>query len=239
VTKQYRSGVLALERVNLTVERGDFVTIVGPSGCGKSTLLRLVAGLISPTEGTITTPEIEHHTDSLGFVFQDAHLLPWRTAQRNAELLLEVTGTPRAERKRRAKETLELVGLKGFEAAYPRELSGGMKMRVSLARALVLQPQLFLLDEPFGAVDEITRHRLNDDLLALQRSAGFTALFVTHSVGEAVFLSTRVAVMSARPGRIVEQISIPLERKRVPRLRTSAEFAGLCGLVSAVLEKGI
>lgn len=238
VSKTYRTGTEALGSTNLTLEKGEFVTLVGPSGCGKSTLLRLIAGLITPTEGTIETHAFENKRGNIGFVFQDAHLLPWRTAQRNVELLLEVAGTPITERQRLARETLEQLGLQGFENAYPRELSGGMKMRVSLARTLVLRPELFLMDEPFAAVDEITRHTLNEDFLKLQRNYGFTTLFVTHSVSEAVFMSTRVIVMSRRPGLIIKEIPVPYEGERKPELRTSAEFAETCRIVSRFLLEG-
>lgn len=238
VGKVYPNGTKALEETDLVLNKGDFLTIVGPSGCGKSTFLRLIAGLLTPTSGTIETPGLPETKGNMGFVFQDAHLLPWRTAQRNVELLLEVVGTPKAERAQIAVETLEKVGLKGFEKAYPRELSGGMRMRVSLARTLVLRPPFFLMDEPFAAVDEMTRHTLNEDFLRLQNSEGFSTLFVTHSVSEAVFLSNRVVVMTCRPGRFMKEVSIPFSRNRSNELRSTPEFAEICGAVSKYLWEG-
>lgn len=238
VSKTFHTGLYALAKTNFILDQGEFVSFVGPSGCGKSTLLRIIAGLLTPTEGSIHCPGLSKEKCSMGFVFQDAHLLPWRTAQRNVELLLEVAGKSKSERQRLSRETLDRVGLKGFEDAYPRQLSGGMKMRVSLARTLVLQPRLFLMDEPFAAVDEMTRHTLNEDFLALQRDAGFSTLFVTHSVSEAVFMSTRVIVMTCRPGRIIADIPIPFDRDRTPELRSSAAFAELCGVVSKTLWEG-
>lgn len=232
------SDVVALEGIDLDVEEGEFISLVGPSGCGKSTLLRIVAGLDEPTAGSLERPGIDETPGAVGFVFQDSHLLPWRTAQRNVELLLEIQEASREERRRRAAEVLGQVGLADFLDAYPRHLSGGMKMRVSLARTLVLNPQLVLLDEPFGALDEITRERLNDDLIQLTRSGGLTALFVTHSVTEAVYLSTRVVVISERPGTIVEDVPIDFP-ERSPELRTSPEFVDTCARVSAALYRGM
>jgi NitT/TauT family transport system ATP-binding protein len=173
---------------------------------------------------------------SLGYVFQDATLLQWRNIQRNVELLAELEGIEASERRRRADEAIQLVGLRGFERKYPKQLSGGMKMRASLARSLVLDPQVFLFDEPFGALDEITRERLNDELISLFQRKGFAALFITHSINEAVFLSTRVLVMSARPGRIVGDFAVPFAYPRPPELRFEPEFAALCGQVSAELR---
>ena len=196
--KTYPDGTTALENVDLDVSAGDFVTVVGPSGCGKSTLLRIASGLEAATAGTMEVSAMR-----IGYVFQDATLLPWRTVRQNVELLAELDGTPKAERAKAAAAAIELVGLNGFEDHLPRALSGGMRMRVSLARSLTLAPGLFLFDEPFGALDEITRERLNDELIGLFSSQRFGALFITHSVSEAVYLSTRVAVMSPRPGRIV------------------------------------
>ena len=239
VTKVFPNGLKAVEETDLTLNKGEFLTIVGPSGCGKSTLLRLIAGLLTPTQGTIETPCLKKKKGNMGFVFQDAHLLPWRTAQRNVELLLEVTGTPKPERADIAIETLKKVGLKDFEDCYPRQLSGGMKMRVSLARTLVLKPQFFLMDEPFAAVDEITRHTLNEDFLKLHHQEKFSTLFVTHSVSEAVFMSTRVVVMSCHPGRILVDIPIPFTiDERIPELRTRPDFASLCGVISKHLWEG-
>lgn len=240
VTKVYPNGFKALESTDLSLNKGDFLTIVGPSGCGKSTLLRMVAGLLTPTEGSIITPGLKTKKGNLGFVFQDAHLLPWRTTQKNVELLLEVTGVPKEDRTKLAIDTLAKVGLKGFENAYPRQLSGGMKMRVSLARTLVLSPKIFLMDEPFAAVDEMTRHALNEDFLQLHHTEGFTALFVTHSVSEAVFMSNRVVVMTCNPGFILAEIAVPFSiEERTPELRNRADFAELCGIVSKRLWEGV
>tara|TARA_Y100000588_G_scaffold388985_1_gene490557 strand:+ start:15 stop:869 length:855 start_codon:yes stop_codon:yes gene_type:complete len=236
--KRFSKDVVALRGINLDVQEGEFVSLVGPSGCGKSTLLKLVAELDYPTSGNVARPGIADLPGSIGFVFQDAHLLPWRTVHRNVELLLEIQNLSVNERHRRAKEALAHVGLEGFEDAYPRQLSGGMKMRVSLARTLVLNPQLFLLDEPFGALDEITREKLNDDLVELTRSSGLTTLFVTHSVSEAVYLSNRVVVISDRPGTIVDEISVPFnERHR--SLRNTQEFVNTCAVVTEMLYRGM
>ena len=236
--KRFSEDVVALRNIDLDVRAGEFVSLVGPSGCGKSTLLRLVAELDQPTSGTVQRPEIDAVPGSIGFVFQEAHLLPWRTVRHNVELLLEVQDVTAEERRRRADEAIARVGLTGFEDAYPRQLSGGMKMRTSLARTLVLDPQLFLLDEPFGALDEITREKLNDDLLELVRANELTTLFVTHSVTEAVYLSNRVVVISSRPGEIVEDISIPFD-DRNRRLRTTPEFVDTCALVTEALYRGM
>ncbi|WP_221585834.1 ABC transporter ATP-binding protein [Microbacterium sp. G2-8] len=227
----YDDGTVALENVNITVRRGELVTVVGPSGCGKSTLLRIAAGLESHTEGACDT-----RTDRVGFVFQDATLLPWRTVKKNVELLAELNGQTSAERAAAAQGAIDLVGLTGFEASMPRQLSGGMKMRASLARSLTLDPDLFLFDEPFGALDEITRQRLNDELLRLFVRRGFGGLFITHSVHEAVYLSTRVVVMSGRPGQIVDVVDVPFDMPRDPEIRFSAEFGELVGRVSHALK---
>ena len=236
--KRFSQDVVALRSIGLDVAEGEFVSLVGPSGCGKSTLLRLVAGLDHPTSGDVERPGIDETPGSVGFVFQDAHLLPWRTVRRNVELLLEIQNVSAEQRRRRATEALDRVGLAGFEDAYPRQLSGGMKMRVSLARTLVLDPQLFLLDEPFGALDEITREKLNDDLLELTRASSLTTLFVTHSVTEAVYLSTRVVVISERPGTIVDEIPVPFtERHR--GLRNTPEFVKTCAAVTETLYRGM
>ncbi|MBD0274612.1 MAG: ABC transporter ATP-binding protein, partial [Acetobacteraceae bacterium] len=192
---RFASGTEALAGVDLEVGAGEFLSLLGPSGCGKSTLLRVVAGLVRPTAGEVASPR----GGGIGFVFQDATLMPWATALANARLPLRLRGVPRGEADARAAEALASVGLSGAERAWPRELSGGMRMRVSIARALVVRPSLLLMDEPFAALDEITRHRLNDDLLRLRAEIGVTVVFVTHSVFESVYLSTRVAVMAARP----------------------------------------
>jgi NitT/TauT family transport system ATP-binding protein len=231
VGKRFPDGTEALAGIDLSVGPGQFVSVVGPSGCGKSTLLRIASGLTGATDGTVQVA-----ADKVGYVFQDPTLLPWRSVQANVELLAELAGLPKPERRRRADEAIKLVGLGEFTAHRPRALSGGMRMRVSLARSLTLQPQLFLFDEPFGALDEITRERLNDELLQLFLTQRFTAVFVTHSVTEAVFMSTRVVVMSGRPGRVVGDFSVPFDYPRAPQLRFEEEFAHLAGEVSARLR---
>ena len=233
VSKTFDNGTHALDRVELALAPADFVAVVGPSGCGKSTLLRLASGLSSPSTGEILTD-----TEKVGYVFQDPTLLEWRSAIGNVELVGELNGIPRVERRRRARETLELVGLAGFEKQLPAQLSGGMRMRVSLARALLLAPEIFLLDEPFGALDEITRLHMQDELQRLARTEGFTGLFVTHSVSEAVYLSTRVVVMSARPGTIVREIEVPFDFPRSSEIRYDAEFGRIAGEVSDALHEG-
>jgi len=222
----------ALDAIDLSVAEGEFVSLVGPSGCGKSTLLRMIAGLLKPSEGAIAWPSGAPRRGEIGFVFQDATLMPWANAFDNVWLPLRLAGRSRAESRTEIDSALSLVGLDGFAKSYPRALSGGMRMRVSIARALVTKPRLLLLDEPFAALDEITRFRLNDDLMRLWRDQGWTVIFVTHSVFEAVFLSTRVVVMSPRPGRIVADMTVPLAQPRAPELRTSAEFAQACRTVS-------
>jgi NitT/TauT family transport system ATP-binding protein len=231
VTKQFSGGTTALAEASLEVAPGEFVSVVGPSGCGKSTLLRIASGLDGITAGSV-----EMGSKRLGYVFQDATLLPWRTAAQNVGLFAELEKMDAAERKEKVAAAIELVGLTGFERHLPHQLSGGMRMRVSLARSLVLDPEVFLFDEPFGALDEITRERLNDELLRTHQLRAFAALFVTHSVAEAVFLSSRVAVMSARPGRVIAQITVPFGYPRVPELRYTPEFAALCGEVSRHLR---
>jgi len=231
VSMTYPDGTHALRETSFSVSPGEFVTVVGPSGCGKSTLLRIASGL-----NPLTTGSLDVDRSSLGYVFQDAPLLQWRTVQRNVELLAELEGVNKSERRRQVAEAIALVGLQGFETKYPKQLSGGMKMRASLARSLVLEPKVFLFDEPFGALDEITRERLNDELLALFQRKGFASLFITHSIYEAVFLSTRVLVMSARPGRIVGDFQIPFPYPRPPELRFDPAFAELSGEVSHVLR---
>jgi NitT/TauT family transport system ATP-binding protein len=231
VTKQFSGGTTALAEASLEVSPGEFVAVVGPSGCGKSTLLRIASGLDDVSAGTVDVG-----AKQLGYVFQDATLLPWRTVAQNVGLLAELEKMDRVERGRRIAEAIELVGLTGFEKHLPHQLSGGMRMRASLARSLVLDPDVFLFDEPFGALDEITRERLNDELLRMFELRAFAALFITHSVAEAVFLSTRVAVMSGRPGRVIADIAVPFDYPRVPELRYTPEFASLCGEVSHLLR---
>jgi NitT/TauT family transport system ATP-binding protein len=220
-----------LHGVEIDIGDGEFVVLVGPSGCGKSTLLRIAAGLLEPTAG-----RVEIDRDHLGYVFQDPTLLPWRTVRQNVELLAELRGLGRQERGRLAQEAIDMVGLTGFEGHYPKSLSGGMRMRCSLARTLTLRPPVFLFDEPFGAVDEITREHLNEQTLALFQAEGFAGLFITHSIAEAVFMSTRVIVMSPRPGRIVAEFAVPFEYPRSPELRFDPDFALLSGDVSKSLR---
>jgi NitT/TauT family transport system ATP-binding protein len=234
VAMQFPNGTIALQNVDLTVKRGEFVTVVGPSGCGKSTLLRIASGLEKASEGVAAV-----ETSRIGYVFQDATLLQWRTVQRNVELLAELHGMDARTRAAKAAEAIELVGLKGFEKNLPKQLSGGMRMRASLARSLTLEPELFLFDEPFGALDEITRERLNDELIKLFVEKQFAGLFITHSVSEAVYLSTKVIVMSGRPGTIVGAFDVPFPMAdRTSELRFTAEFAELVGEVSHALREG-
>ena len=231
VSKTFPDGTFALGSTTFDVAPGEFVTVVGPSGCGKSTLLRIASGLDTPSTGAVTVDR-----GSLGYVFQDATLLPWRTVRRNVELFAELDGMGKADRARRVAENVKLVGLDGFEDKYPKQLSGGMRMRASLARSLVMEPAVFLFDEPFGALDEITRERLNDELLGLFQRKGFGALFITHSITEAVFLSTRVLVMSSRPGRILQSFDVPFGFPRSHDLRFEPAFAELAGEVSHALR---
>ncbi len=226
----YPTGLTALDGVSLEVGHGDFLSLLGPSGCGKSTLLRLIAGLETPTGGGVAWPEGKPVSGDIGFVFQEPTLMPWASVADNVRLPLRLTGR-RATASEMA-ETLDLVGLRDFAKAYPRELSGGMKMRAALARALVTRPRLLLLDEPFAALDEITRFRLNEDLLRIWRERQCTVVFVTHSVFEAAFLSQRVAVMSPRPGRIVAEEPIDLPALRVSELRTDAAYSAICRKLS-------
>jgi NitT/TauT family transport system ATP-binding protein len=227
VSKVFPDGTRALADLDLHVGPGEFVSVVGPSGCGKTTVLRLASGLNAPTGGTIGL-----RSDRIAYVFQDATLLPWRGALANVELVLELNRLPKARRRDRARHALEIVGLAGFEEKLPAQLSGGMRMRVSLARALVLEPELFLLDEPFGALDEITRLRMQEELQRLIRDGGYSALFITHSVPEAVYLSDRVLVLSSRPGRVVADIRVPFDYPRPPELRFDPEFGRIAARVS-------
>lgn len=237
--KRYGDGPVVLTDINLTVAPGDFISLIGPSGCGKSTILKLVSGLSPGSEGDLTvlgtTPK--QARDRQAFIFQDATLLPWLTAQRNVELPLRLRGAEAATRARQAREMLALVGLDAARDYYPRQLSGGMKMRVSIARALTLSPQLLLLDEPFGALDEMTRNRLNEELLALRERSKFTALFVTHSVSEAVFLSNRVLVMAPNPGRFHGEVRVDFPYPRPPALRGRPEFLAKVNEVTQLLHQ--
>lgn len=231
VSMTFPDGTETLRDIDAQVAPGEFVTIVGPSGCGKSTLLRIASGLQRASAG-----EVDVDTTALGYVFQDATLLQWRTVRDNVALFAELSGIPRADARWRIDENLELVGLSAFADHYPKQLSGGMKMRASLARSLVLEPDVFLFDEPFGALDEISRETLNDELQAMFKRKGFGALFITHSIYEAVFLSTRVLVMSARPGRIVAEFDVPFDYPRSHDLRFESTFAELAGEVSHALR---
>jgi NitT/TauT family transport system ATP-binding protein len=232
VSKVFPDGTQALTDVTFIVQSGEFVSVVGPSGCGKSTLLRIASGLTEPSAGQLSVGP-----GNVGYVFQDATLLPWRTVQRNVELFCELQGVAKQERRRAAAEAIELVGLKGFEKHYPLSLSGGMKMRASLARSLTLNPSVFLFDEPFGAIDEITRERLNTELMRLFELEGFAGLFITHSISEAVYLSTRVIVMSPRPGQIVGTFDVPFGYPRQQDLRYEPGFAELTGAINHILRE--
>ena len=236
VSKRFANGTLALDGATLDVEERQFLSLLGPSGCGKSTLLRLIAGLAEPSTGTITG---DGGHDGLSFVFQEPTLMPWATALDNVVLPLRLAGVARTERETRAAAALADVGLAGFEKSNPRELSGGMKMRVSIARALVTRPTLLLMDEPFAALDEITRFKLNNDLLELWQRDRFTAVFVTHSVFESVFLSQRIAVMTSRPGRVQSEIAVDAPYPRDAGYRTSPLYNEHCRSVSAALEKSM
>jgi NitT/TauT family transport system ATP-binding protein len=226
--KIYNNGTRALLPVNLTINQGEFVTLLGPSGCGKSTLLKMVAGLVEPSDGKLVLWRRDSREKAqvpLSFVFQEATLMPWSNVQNNVRLPLDLAGVPRAEANTRVSEALELVGLGKFASVLPRELSGGMQMRVSIARGLVTRPKLLLMDEPFGALDEITRNKLDSDLLRLWREQGLTVVFVTHSIHEAVFLSQRVIMMAARPGRVVQDIAITEPFPRNEDFRVSPAFS--------------
>ncbi len=240
VTKVYDNGVTALGPFDLDVKRGEFVSLLGPSGCGKSTALRLIAGLAAPSSGVV---DVSHRTSetraghSIGFVFQEPTLMPWASVRDNVRLPLKLGHVPMAEADPRINEALAQVGLSEFADAYPRELSGGMKMRVSLARALVTRPDVLLMDEPFAALDEITRFRLNNDLLELWRKLNMTVIFVTHSVFESVYLSQRVIVMTPRPGRISAEFCIDAPEPRGEDFRTSIGYAAQCRHVSVALAQ--
>jgi NitT/TauT family transport system ATP-binding protein len=232
VGKIFRNGVVALDGIDLTIASGGFVSLLGPSGCGKSTLLRIIAGLIEPSQGTRRWAGNSVAPGSIGFVFQEPTLMPWTTVAENIYLPLRLAGVARREAAPRIDEAIAAVGLDGFADAYPRELSGGMKMRASIARALITRPRLLLLDEPFAALDEITRLKLNEDLLRLWQSEKWTVVFVTHSVFESVFLADRVVVMTRRPGRIAADLPIALPYPRETTLRTTAEYGLQCRAVS-------
>lgn len=240
VSKRFANGTLALRDVSIDLGRKQFLSLLGPSGCGKSTLLKLIAGLGTPSAGRIEWLDeggrLRASRPELSFVFQEPTLMPWASVLRNVTLPLRLSHAPRSEHIERARQALASVGLSGFEKAYPRELSGGMKMRVSIARALVTQPQILLMDEPFAALDEITRLRLNDDLLELWHRQGFSVVFVTHSVFESVFLSQRIVVLAPRPGRISADLQVDEPFPRPRAFRTSMAYAAHCDEASAALE---
>ena len=241
VHKRFPDGTLALQGITLEVRQGEFVSLVGPSGCGKSTLLRILAGLESVTQGQARLegrlPGDPRARQEMAFVFQEATLLPWRTVLHNVALPLELRGVAQSERESRARAVLELVGLSSRENAFPRELSGGMKMRVSIARALVTSPKLLLMDEPFGALDEMTRQHLNAELLSIQARTGATIVFVTHNMFEAVFMSSRIAVMTPHPGKIVTVLDVPAPYPRSSDYRASSEYGHLVVEVLHILEQ--
>jgi NitT/TauT family transport system ATP-binding protein len=234
--------VVALSNINLAIHAGEFVSLIGPSGCGKTTLMRIVADLEQPTEGTVTVNNVSPREARLkrayGYIFQAAALYPWRNVQRNVELPHEIMGVPKEEREAKARRYLELVGLKGFEKKFPWQLSGGMQQRVSIARALSFDPALLLMDEPFGALDEITRDRMNEELLQVWEKTRKTVIFVTHSIDEAVLLSTKIVVMSARPGRIIDVIDSPLPPKRTLETRETPAAIELAHRVREGLKAG-
>jgi NitT/TauT family transport system ATP-binding protein len=232
VRKTFANGLEALAGVDLAVNAGEFVALLGASGCGKSTLLRLIAGLADPSAGQVRWGQERRARGGIGFVFQEPTLMPWANVFSNVYLPLRLSGHSRAAANARVSEALEQVGLADFARVYPRQLSGGMRMRVSIARALVTQPDILLLDEPFAALDEQTRFKLNEDLLRVWRARRLTVLFVTHSVFESVFLSTRVVVMTARPGRVAADLPVSFAAERTAALRTTADFAAACGAVS-------
>ena len=238
VSKQFRSGALALQNIDLQVEKREFVSLLGPSGCGKSTLLRLVSGLTAATCGKVAVNGIppENARELMSFIFQDATLLPWRTVEQNVGLGLELEHVARTTREEKVAKMLELVGLTAVAERYPRQLSGGMKMRVSIARALVSRPRILLLDEPFAALDEMSRDRLNEELLRLYLEQQWTVMFVTHSVAEAVFLSTRIVVLAPHPGRIAHVVPVDLPWPRTADTRATKAYEDRVAEVSRLLR---
>ncbi|MCV6596664.1 MAG: ABC transporter ATP-binding protein [Mangrovicoccus sp.] len=238
VNKTFGRDVVALDGMSLTVGQGDFISLLGPSGCGKSTALRLISGLMSPTSGRIDWSGGQAQGD-LGVVFQEPTLMPWATVAQNVYLPFRLRKQSYESVKDEILDALRLVGLEKFLNAYPRELSGGMKMRVSIARAMVTHPRLILMDEPFAALDEITRHKLNNDLLALKSKIGCTVIFVTHSVWESVFLSDRIIVMAARPGRVIEELQVDAPYPRGEAFRTSPQYAAHCKAASDALHRAM
>ena len=238
VTKRYGDSPAILESIHLIVPKREFISIIGPSGCGKSTILKLISGLALPTSGTIRVEGMtpQNARETMSFIFQDATLLPWRTVKDNVGLGLELEGVASDRREKRIAGLLELVGLTHVAKAYPRELSGGMKMRVSIARALATNPRLLLLDEPFAALDEMSRDRLNEVILRLRGEQKWTAVFVTHSVSEAVFLSDRIVVLAPNPGRICAEFCVELPTPRMAAVRSSSEFDAIVSGVSHTLR---
>ena len=237
VNKVYANGTVALQDMNLTIDEGEFISLVGPSGCGKSTALRLIAGLGKMNSGTINLGG--NQQPELAFVFQEAALMPWANVVENVRLPLKLAGVSPHKSRATVQEVLNLVGLAGFERNYPRELSGGMKMRVSIARALVTQPSTMLMDEPFGALDEMTRSKLNGELLNLWRQKRWTVVFVTHNIYEAVYLSNRVIVMAPRPGRVVADVAIEAPYPRTEEFRTSRLCNDYCREVATLLAEAV
>jgi NitT/TauT family transport system ATP-binding protein len=238
ISKIYQNGTVALEDLNLIINRGDFVSIVGASGCGKSTVLKLIAGLGNASSGTIEWLESNFQKE-LAFVFQESALMPWTTVLENIRLPLKLSNISQHQGKNRCIDAIELVGLTGFENNYPRQLSGGMKMRVSIARALVTQPKVLLMDEPFGALDDITRSKLNSDLLSLWQQQQWTVVFVTHNITEAVYLSNRVIVMASRPGRVIADLEIDAPLPRSNDFRTSRLCNEYCRKIADSLRSQI
>ncbi|HWA17821.1 MAG TPA: ABC transporter ATP-binding protein [Devosia sp.] len=242
ISKVFSNGTLALSNMSLDVRRGEFLSLLGPSGCGKSTALRIIAGLGEPSSGTIEWPSATAYDSAgkpereIGFVFQEPTLMPWATVADNVWLPLRLKGASRRAARADVMDTLRMVGLESFADRYPRELSGGMKMRVSIARALVTRPKLLLMDEPFAALDEITRFKLNNDLLELWQRFGWTVIFVTHSVFESVYLSERIIVMAARPGRVFKDLTVDAPYPRDESFRTSEAYNENCRMTSAALH---
>ncbi|MBO6757988.1 MAG: ABC transporter ATP-binding protein [Roseibium sp.] len=238
ISKTFSNGTVALKEMSLDIREGEFLTLLGPSGCGKSTVLRIITSLTGPTTGRIDWPleSASQEEHELSFVFQEPTLMPWATVFGNVWLPLRLKGISKKAAHDRVMEALEMVGLEAFSDSYPRELSGGMKMRVSIARALVTKPKVLLMDEPFAALDEITRFKLNNDLLQLWETFGWTVVFVTHSVFESVYLSNRIVVMAARPGRVVNDMPVDAPYPRGEEFRTSGVYADYCRTVSQALH---
>jgi NitT/TauT family transport system ATP-binding protein len=239
VRKEFANGTVALEDLSMDVRTGEFLSLLGPSGCGKSTALRLIAGLAEVSDGSISWPTGGSAKSDIGFVFQEPTLMPWASVSENVYLPLKLKGVSKAASEAKVRETLALVGLADFSHVYPRELSGGMKMRVSIARALVTEPRLLLMDEPFAALDEITRFKLNDDLLRLRQARNITVIFVTHSVYESAYLSSRIVVMAARPGRVVASIDVDAPYPRNDAFRLTQTYARTCAAASAALHSAM